>query len=152
MMTFLYLGGASNLLGAFLAGLSFCTLPSLHHHTWKAQIKRLQTWTVRIFFACSVGFEIPIGDFWTAKCWSRSALFLVALVGKSWAGLPVTPFNALNMATVRAPASAPRSAHAFAAAALLHPPRASVHPAFESRCKPARSTLLPPPQQPQTRP
>lgn len=111
MMTFLYLGRASYLLGSFLAGLSFCTIPSFHHHTWKHQVKRLQTWTVRIFFACSVGFEVPIGDFWTAKVWTRSALFLCALVGKSWAGLSAVPFNALNVATVRPFAPLPRPLH-----------------------------------------
>lgn len=124
MMTFLFLGRASNLLGAFLAGLSFCTIPSLHHHTWKTQIKRLQTWTVRIFFACSVGFEVPIGNFWTAKTWSRSALFCVALIGKFYSGLLATPRNPLNVATVR---PAPRSL----AAPPHHPPPildTSIHP------------------------
>jgi Flp pilus assembly protein TadB len=40
-------GGASPLLGAFLAGLSFCTIRSLEH-VWKSQVKRLQTWYVRV--------------------------------------------------------------------------------------------------------
>lgn len=39
----LTLGHASYLLGAFLAGLSFCTIRSLHSHTWKAQARYQQS-------------------------------------------------------------------------------------------------------------
>lgn len=39
LMAILTLGHASHLLGAFLAGLSFCTIRSLHNHTWKGQAR-----------------------------------------------------------------------------------------------------------------
>lgn len=102
MMTMLYLGRASYLLGAFLGGLSFCTIPSLHHHTWKHQIKRVQTWLVRIFFACTVGFEVPLMDFWTPHVWERSLLFFLALLGKGLSGLLAAPLTPLNAVTARA--------------------------------------------------
>jgi Kef-type K+ transport system membrane component KefB len=47
----------SYLLGCFLAGLCFCT----DHHThpvWQAQVKRLLQWLMRLFFACTIGFEV----------------------------------------------------------------------------------------------
>lgn len=66
-----------------------------------SQIKRVQAWTVRIFFACTVGFEIPMRDLWTTKCWAYAAVFLVALTGKLAAGLLATPLTPLNAATVR---------------------------------------------------
>jgi Kef-type K+ transport system membrane component KefB len=65
LMSALHAGRASHLLGAFLGGLCFCTLSSLHH-VWTAQVKRCQTWLVRVFFAGSVGFSIPITQFWTS--------------------------------------------------------------------------------------
>lgn len=46
--------GASHLLGAFLAGLCCCTEPRLHA-AWTKQVKRLQTWLLKLFFAASCG-------------------------------------------------------------------------------------------------
>jgi Kef-type K+ transport system membrane component KefB len=101
-------GGASPLLGAFLAGLSFCTIRSLEH-VWKSQVKRLQTWCggrrvlvhlshriasahalssplrlrlVRIFFACTVGFDVPVRLFGSGVVWRRAAVFYCATLAK----------------------------------------------------------------------
>merc|ERR1719464_1847031 len=54
--------GSSHLLGAFLAGLCFCTDHTIHH-AWHHQIKRVLQWMLRIFFAATIGFQIPILEF-----------------------------------------------------------------------------------------
>ena len=51
--------GTSELLGAFLTGLAFCTDHNVHA-TWKRQVKRVMQWLLRFFFACTIGFEIPL--------------------------------------------------------------------------------------------
>lgn len=93
LMLALHAGGASHLLGAFLArpippgyppngppngpppdpppdpptdpspghtqaGLCFCSLHGFHHGHWHHQVKRVQTWLVRLFFAATVGFSV----------------------------------------------------------------------------------------------
>jgi hypothetical protein len=109
-------GGASPLLGAFLAGLSFCTIRSLEH-VWKSQVKRLQTWCVRvcvrrgiayhdimlmmpsnraplpsrlvrIFFACTVGFDVPVKLFGSGVVWKRAVVFYCATLAKLMAVRP----------------------------------------------------------------
>lgn len=45
---------ASFLMGAFVAGLTFCSSHTLHH-IFVAQFKRLLQWLMRIFFAASIG-------------------------------------------------------------------------------------------------
>ena len=54
--------GSSHLLGAFLAGLSFCSDEHVHH-AWTKQVKRLLQWLLRIFFAATIGFEVPVREF-----------------------------------------------------------------------------------------
>jgi Kef-type K+ transport system membrane component KefB len=51
--------GSSELLGAFLAGLCFCS-DHVVHATWDRQVKRVYAWLMRLFFAATIGFEIPI--------------------------------------------------------------------------------------------
>jgi Kef-type K+ transport system membrane component KefB len=46
--------GASHLLGAFLAGLCCCTEPRLHA-AWTKQVKRPQSWLLKLFFAATCG-------------------------------------------------------------------------------------------------
>ena len=55
--TFNYLE-ASSLLGSFLAGMMFCQIDEVQE-VWERQVKRLAQWLLRLFFACSIGFEIP---------------------------------------------------------------------------------------------
>ena len=99
LMAGLNAGGASPLLGAFLAGLSFCTIRSLEH-VWKAQVKRLQTWLVRIFFACTVGFDVPVRRFSSPLVWRRAAIFWVATLSKLSAGVFGVPRKAPQMLTL----------------------------------------------------
>jgi Kef-type K+ transport system membrane component KefB len=49
----------SHLWGCFVGGLSFTAVPH-SHHLWVAQTKRSVKWMIRIFFACTVGFSIPV--------------------------------------------------------------------------------------------
>ena len=71
LMTALNAGGASYVLGAFLSGLCFCTTPGAMS-AWHGQVKRIGKWLLRLFFACTVGFQVPISTFWSAKVRSRS--------------------------------------------------------------------------------
>lgn len=55
----------THLWGCFIAGMSFACIdkPDQHghtHHVWVRQTKRLTSWMIRIFFACTVAFSIPI--------------------------------------------------------------------------------------------
>jgi len=52
----------THLWGCFIAGMSFaCLWPPHHaHHVWVKQTKRATGWMIRIFFACTVAFSIPI--------------------------------------------------------------------------------------------
>ena len=62
------------MLGAFLAGLSCCTIPRLHD-AWIKQVKRLQSWLVKLFFAATCGFIVPVRSFASATVFGRAALF-----------------------------------------------------------------------------
>lgn len=57
------------------------------HSIWRSQLKRIQTWLVRIFFAATVGFQLPIATLWTGAAWKHGLLFFCALVGKVATGL-----------------------------------------------------------------
>jgi len=87
------------LLGCFLAGLCFCT----DHHSavvWQGQIKRILQWLMRLFFACTIGFEVPIKNLDKGTVWKTSAVFLVTICLKIGAGLlanPRTPKEMLKL-------------------------------------------------------
>jgi Kef-type K+ transport system membrane component KefB len=51
--------GASYLTGAFLAGLSVSQLPSIHT-SYARNGRELMVWLMRIFFAATIGFQVPI--------------------------------------------------------------------------------------------
>jgi len=52
----------THLWGCFVAGMSFACLGSHHpHHVWVTQTKRATSWMIRIFFAATVAFSIPLG-------------------------------------------------------------------------------------------
>lgn len=54
LMPATYYAKASFLMGAFLAGLVFCSSHGLHS-LFVAQFKRILAWLMRIFFAASIG-------------------------------------------------------------------------------------------------
>ena len=63
----------SHLLGAFAAGMCFVNVPR-SHFVWNAQMKRLVRWMVRIFFAASVGFAVPVSDMFSVGAFWRGIL------------------------------------------------------------------------------
>ena len=83
-------GGASPLLGAFLAGLSFCSMSSTAS-IWAHQVKRIQGWLIRLFFACTVGFSIPLKLYGRRRVWRDAAALYAASWGKLAAGLFAEP-------------------------------------------------------------
>jgi len=71
-----YLG--THLWGCFIAGMSFARVGQGHHtvHLWQRQTRKLTSWMIRIFFACTVAFSIPIN-----KLLSIEALWKGSLMG-----------------------------------------------------------------------
>lgn len=93
--------GGSYLLGCFIAGLSFCTSEQVQR-VWVSQVKRILTWLLRIFFGCTIAFEIPVSSFANVEVVKHAAMILIALIGKIatfiWAR-PLTKFNAMVVST-----------------------------------------------------
>jgi len=85
--------GSSHLLGAFLAGLCFCTDHTIHH-AWDHQIKRVLQWMLRIFFAATIGFQIPILEFGSGTVILRGIVYCFAGIGKVVQGFFSQPLNA----------------------------------------------------------
>merc|ERR1740116_528457 len=88
-----HLLGSSHLLGAFLAGLCFCTDHTIHH-AWHHQIKRVLQWMLRIFFAASIGFAIPVLEFGSPAVIIRGIIYCFAGIGKIVQGFFAQPLNA----------------------------------------------------------
>eukprot|EP00397_Hematodinium_sp_SG-2012_P001177 GEMP01001178.1.p1 GENE.GEMP01001178.1~~GEMP01001178.1.p1 ORF type:complete len:938 (+),score=99.91 GEMP01001178.1:255-3068(+) len=51
----------SHLLGCFVTGMSFSEVPRAHH-IWVRQTKRITSWLMRMFFAGTIAFSIPIEE------------------------------------------------------------------------------------------
>merc|ERR1719266_1838169 len=84
--------GSSHLLGAFLAGLCFCTDHTIHH-AWHHQIKRVLQWLLRIFFSATIGFQIPILEFGNPSVLIRGFVYCIAGIGKVVQGFFAQPLN-----------------------------------------------------------
>ena len=84
--------GSSHLLGCFLAGFSFCTDPHVRG-VWSTQLKRLLQWLLRLFFACTIGFEIPVRQFASAEVVHRACVFFIAILGKVSTGVWAVPLS-----------------------------------------------------------
>lgn len=66
----------THLWGCFIAGMSFAQVDHAHH-IWVCQTKRLTVWMLRLFFACSVAFTIPLDQLFNVKAvWQGSILGL----------------------------------------------------------------------------
>jgi len=90
--------GSSFLLGAFVSGMGFCNLDSAKD-VWRDQVKRILAWTLRIFFACTIGFEVPVKEFADPIVIRNSFILLTALSGKIATGfIWARPYNAFNIA------------------------------------------------------
>jgi Kef-type K+ transport system membrane component KefB len=93
-------GRASYLLGCFLAGLSFASLHSVHG-LWAKQVKRVQSWLLRLFFAATVGFVIPIRHFWTGHVWALAlALWCGTTAAKALTGVFAKPQSSVGFLLV----------------------------------------------------
>lgn len=74
----------THLWGCFIAGMSFACLEPAHHahHVWVKQTKRMTSWMIRIFFAGTVAFSIPVMELLSIEAfWKGSILGIVACVG-----------------------------------------------------------------------
>lgn len=83
---------ASHLMGAFIAGLVFCTDHDMHV-MFGSQFKRVLQWLMRIFFASTIGFQVPIKEFGDAEVIWKGVLFTLALLGKVAVGFLVPNFT-----------------------------------------------------------
>ncbi|KAL7549070.1 hypothetical protein ACHAWF_012339 [Thalassiosira exigua] len=61
-MPLLYYTKASYLTGAFLAGVVFSQIDHAHH-VFMDKTHQLMTWLLRVFFAASIGFQVPVKQF-----------------------------------------------------------------------------------------
>ena len=99
MMVTTHYGRSSHLLGAFLGGLCFCSLSSMQT-VWHQQVEKILSWLIRVFFACTIGFEVPIRDLWTAPVLTRAAVFMIAAFGKVATGLFARPLTAVEASKI----------------------------------------------------
>jgi len=99
MIPICYYAKSSHLLGAFLAGLMFCTDHTIHE-AWSNQIKRIMQWMLRIFFACTIGFAVPIQDFWSTPVLTGAGLYFIAILGKVATGIFARPMSASEFFTI----------------------------------------------------
>lgn len=83
---------ASPLMGAFIAGLAFCSDHEAHNQ-FVSQFKRVLQWLMRIFFAASIGFQVPIKHFANGTVIWQGMVFLIALLGKIAVGFMVPNFT-----------------------------------------------------------
>ena len=64
----------SHLLGAFVAGMSFSKV-NRSMFVWRQQMKRIAAWLVRLFFAATVAFSIPVGKLFSPGAFGIGLLF-----------------------------------------------------------------------------
>jgi len=83
---------ASHLMGAFIAGLVFCTDHELHV-SFVSQFKRILQWLMRIFFASTIGFQVPVKNFANGTVIWKGLVFTLALIGKLGVGFMVPNFT-----------------------------------------------------------
>lgn len=92
MMPATFYGGSSYLMGAFLSGLAFCQSVELQDQ-FTSQFKRTLSWLMRIFFAASIGFQVPMKDFGKATVIWHGVVYTFALLGKLAVGWLVPNFT-----------------------------------------------------------
>ena len=91
--------GSSYLLGCFIAGFCFCQ-EKLVHHVWVTQVKRILSWLLRIFFACTIGFEIPIKSFGDGQVLAYATILMLAILGKLVTGFFAHRVTTDNVLTI----------------------------------------------------
>jgi len=68
---FFYAG--THLWGCFMAGMCFAKM-HFAHHVWVKQTKRVTSWMIRIFFACTVAFSIPIDQLLSIEAFWKGSI------------------------------------------------------------------------------
>jgi len=63
----------THLWGCFIAGMSFSTDRNAHH-VWSRQVKRLTYWFLRLFFACTLAWAIPIEELFSFDAFWKGTL------------------------------------------------------------------------------
>jgi Kef-type K+ transport system membrane component KefB len=92
LMPATYYAKASYLMGCFVAGLTFSSFHELHH-AFVRQFKRVLQWLMRIFFAASIGFQVPVTHFNNAEVIWQGLVYTLALIGKVGVGFMVPNFS-----------------------------------------------------------
>jgi len=85
-----YYSRASYLLGAFLAGLAFCQEPKLEER-FRREFHKVIHWLMMLFFAASIGFQVPVSILADRTVIGRGFLISLALLGKVAVGPLLTP-------------------------------------------------------------
>jgi len=65
-------------------------------HIWEKQVKRLQTWLLRIFFGATVAFELPLRAWAKPRVVAFAFALLLPLLGKAAAGALAKPATQLD--------------------------------------------------------
>lgn len=75
-----YIGSliGSHLLGAFIAGMSFSQVRR-SMYVWRRQLKRISSWLIRMFFAASVAFTIPVSTLLSVDAFWRGLILVLGL-------------------------------------------------------------------------
>lgn len=78
----------SHLLGAFIAGMSFCEVPR-SMYIWRSQMKRISNWLVRLFFAATVAFSIPVQQMFSVDAFIKGLILALipTTAGKLLSGI-----------------------------------------------------------------
>ncbi|KAL3927989.1 MAG: hypothetical protein SGARI_005168, partial [Bacillariaceae sp.] len=92
-----YYSKASPLLGAFLAGLSACQQAHAAEK-YNAELDKIIAWLIRIFFAASIAFVIPVQLFGDPIVIARGFLLSLSLLGKIMTGPLLTPVEFRDVA------------------------------------------------------
>ena len=92
MMPATHYASASYRMGAFLSGLVFCGKAEVKAH-YTSQFKRIQQWLMRIFFAASIGFQVPTRDFGDGRVIAVGFIYSLAFSGKFAVGFMTPNFG-----------------------------------------------------------
>jgi len=92
LMPATYYAQASYLMGCFVAGLTFSSFHELHG-AFVRQFKRVLQWLMRIFFAASIGFQVPVQSFNNFEVIWQGLVYTLALIGKVAVGFMVPNFT-----------------------------------------------------------
>jgi len=64
---------ATHLWGCFIGGMSFA-LNHHSHHVWVKQVKRFTCWFIRLFFACTLAWAIPVNKLFSPEAFWKGSL------------------------------------------------------------------------------